>query len=451
MSGRYCMRCGGRLARDTRVSMCAPCRQVSGIGTDHAPDLGMEFWTTDQMRDAFATRDMGVVVRTYRYHPAHGHKALPQETVSRWLGTVTQSQLSRIESGRNKVDTLEKLVHYARALKMPSDLLWFSLPEEPDAIPLPRADEVLALPGGPLVPAASINTGSAIADSLLKTLDHYASTDNLAGPHSLIQVAPQQLRFIEELLRKARGKDRVQLLRVGARYAEFAGWIYQDTGTLATAMQVSGEALDFAQEAEDDELASYILMRRSNIATDAGRHDLALKLANAALSQSNRLSARLRALALRQQAHVYAQKGDAAACARVLEAAFRLAERPGDSEMDLGHYCTPEYLEMEAAQCWVELGRPHEAIDSLRQGLAGWQAEFRRDLGLCLARLAMAHAVEAQADHAVQVARSSTGIAMETRSHRIVTQLRRIPAALESAGADEEAYQVRRLVKSLGS
>jgi hypothetical protein len=90
--------------------MCAPCRQLSGIGSDHAPDLGADFWYTDQMRDAFASRDMGIVVRAYRYHPAHGHKALPQEIVSRWLGTVTQSQLSRIESGRNRVDTLDKLI-----------------------------------------------------------------------------------------------------------------------------------------------------------------------------------------------------------------------------------------------------------------------------------------------------------------------------------------------------
>ncbi|WP_285500252.1 hypothetical protein [Actinokineospora sp. NBRC 105648] len=424
---------------------------MSGIGTDHAPDLGLDFWHTDQMRDAFATRSMGAVVRAYRYHPAHGHKPLPQETVSRWLGTVTQSQVSRIESGQNRVDTMDKLVHYAKALKMPADLLWFSLPDDTDSIPLPRSEEVLVLPDGPLVPAASINTGSAIADSLLKTLDFYASTDNLAGPHSLVQVVPQQLRFIEDLLRDARGKDRAQLLRVGARYAEFAGWIYQDTGSLTSAMQASGEALDFAQEAEDEALASYILMRRSNIATDAGRFDLALKLANSALSESGRLSPRLRALALRQQAHAYAQKGDAVRCAEALAAAFKLAERSTDSVVDLGHYCTPEYLEMEAAQCWVELGRPQEAIDSLRQGLAGWQAEFRRDLGLCLARLSLAHAVESQAEYAVQVARNSAAIARETRSHRIISQLARVPAALRAVGAEDESVQVDRLVKSLRS
>jgi transcriptional regulator with XRE-family HTH domain len=195
--------------------MCTPCRQVSGIGTDRAPDFGSDFWRTDQMRDAFATRDMGTVVRTYRYHPAHGHKPLPQETVSRWLGTVTQSQLSRIESGRNHVDTVDKLVHYAQALRMPADLLWFSLPDVTKD-PLPRVDEIIALPDGPLVPAASVSIGSAIADALLKTLQHYVVTDNLAGPRSLVHVAPQQLQFLEGLLAGARGKDRAHLLYVGA-------------------------------------------------------------------------------------------------------------------------------------------------------------------------------------------------------------------------------------------
>jgi transcriptional regulator with XRE-family HTH domain len=246
---RYCMRCGSRLTRDSRASMCAPCRQLSGIGSDHAPDLGADFWYTDQMRDAFTSRDMGTVVRAYRYHPAHGHKALPQETVSRWLGTVTQSQLSRIESGRNRVDTLDKLIHYARSLKMPVDLLWFELPEEKEAPR--RSGDVFALPDGPLVAATSSRTESALADSLLGTLDLYSNMDNLAGPQPLVNIAPQQLRFVENVLSNARGKDRKQLLCVGARYAEFVGWIYQDTGALNSAMQMSSIALDFAQEADD--------------------------------------------------------------------------------------------------------------------------------------------------------------------------------------------------------
>ena len=448
-AGRYCMRCGSRLTRDSRASMCAPCRQLSGIGSDHAPDLGADFWYTDQMRDSFASRDMGTVVRAYRYHPAHGHKPLPQETVSRWLG-VTQSQLSRIESGRNRVDTLDKLIHYARSLKMPADLLWFELPEEKKE-DSKRSRDVFALPGGPLVAATSLHTESALADSLLATLDLYSNTDNLAGPQSLVNIAPEQLRFIEDLLSNARDKDRKQLLRVGARYAEFAGWIYQDTGALNSAMQMSSIALDFAQEADDEMLVSYILMRRSNIATDAKRPELALTLVDGALSKATHLPPRYRAVALRQRAHVFAQLGRPDDCASTLELAFKFAERSADSEKDLAQYCTLEYVEMEAAHCWVELGQADKAIGTLQHSLAGWKPEFRRDLGLCLARLAVAYVSSDQIENALIVADRSLEIVRDTKSFRTEGQLARIPGMLIARGAGDEARLLGRRIRSLKS
>lgn len=39
-AARYCMRCGSRLTRDSRVSMCAPCRQLSGSGPTMALTSG---------------------------------------------------------------------------------------------------------------------------------------------------------------------------------------------------------------------------------------------------------------------------------------------------------------------------------------------------------------------------------------------------------------------------
>jgi tetratricopeptide (TPR) repeat protein len=446
---RYCMRCGSRLTRDSRASMCAPCRQLSGIGSDHAPGFGEDFWYTDQMRDAFASRDMGAVVRTYRYHPAHGHKPLPQETVSRWLD-ITQSQLSRIESGKNRVDTLDKLIHYAHSLKMPSDLLWFQLPNE-KADQSKRSVDVFSLPDGPLVAATSGHTESALADSLLRTLDQYYDMDNLAGPQSVVNIAPQQLRLVESLLSRARDKDRKQLLYVGARYAEFAGWIYQDSGALNSAMQMSSVALDFAQEMGDDTLCSYILMRRSNIASDARRPELALKLADAALNEATNLPPRYRAVALRQRAHAFAQLNQLDDCTRTLELAFKFADRSVDSEKDLAQYCTPEYVEMEAAHCWIELGQADRAIGTLQHSLVQWKPEYRRDLRLCLARLAVAHASSGQIENAVIVADRSLEIALDTKSFRTEDQLSRIPSILIAHGAEDEARRFDRKIRSLKS
>jgi tetratricopeptide (TPR) repeat protein len=429
--------------------MCTPCRQLAGVGSDHAPEFGSDFWHTDQMRDAFATRDMGTVVRTYRYHPAHGHKPLPQEAVSRWLGTVGQSQLSRIESGVNRVDTIDKLVHFAQALKMPADLLWFQLPVD-DNQPLERSGvEIFALPGGPLVPAASLRTGSALSDSLIETLDRYVATDNLAGPHSLIGIIPQQIRFIDDLLSTAHGKDRQRLLYAGARYAEFAGWIFQDAGAMDNAMQMSNAALDYAQEADNDRLSAYILMRRSNIAADAKRPELALKLIDSAMRNEANLSSRQRAVMLRQRAFTYALLGNSEACGHALEDAFRLADRGVDSADDLANYCTPEYLEMEAAHCWVELGQADRAIDTLQHGLSLWNSDYRRDLGLCLARLGVAHASGGQAEYALTVAQHALRIARETKSHRTAMQLARIPVILADGDVAEGAWQLDRQLKSL--
>jgi transcriptional regulator with XRE-family HTH domain len=80
------------------------------------------------MRAAFASRHMGRVIRAYRCHPFHGRRPLPQDMVARWIG-VTQGQLSRIETGPT-IMHLDRLMHWARVLRIPSSCLWFTLPED---------------------------------------------------------------------------------------------------------------------------------------------------------------------------------------------------------------------------------------------------------------------------------------------------------------------------------
>jgi tetratricopeptide (TPR) repeat protein len=212
---------------------------------------------------------------------------------------------------------------------------------------------------------------------------------------------------------------------------------------------MSSIALDFAQEADDATLISYILMRRSNIATDAKRPALALKLANAALDNAADLPPRYCAVALRQRAHAYAQLDQAGECASTLELAFKFAERSVDSEKDVAQYCTSEYVEMEAAHCWIELGQADKAIGTLQHSLEKWKPEFRRDLGLCLARLAVAHASSDQIESALIVADRSLEITRDTKSFRTVDQLARIPGILIKRGAADEARRFDRSIRSL--
>jgi tetratricopeptide (TPR) repeat protein len=396
------------------------------------------------MRDALASRDMSVVVRAYRHHPKHGRKPLPQATMSRWLN-ITQGQLSRIESGQNRVRDLDKLLHYARRLRIPAQLLWFDTDPD-DAPPRHGTADKIALPDGPTLPAATAQVRSALAESLLATLQHYATTDNLAGPRSLLTIVPQQIAFIEQLMLKDRSDA---LLYAASRYAEFAGWLNQDAGQLQVAMQWSNTALDFAQEAGEQHLLSYIRMRKSNIASDARKPALALAFARAALQNPGALTPRLRAVALRQEAHAHALAGNHDSCARALDHAFQLVDEAPDDPNDLARYCTTSYIEMEAAHCWVELGKPAKAITTLQQGLAEWHADFRRDLGLCLARLAVAHASDQQPDNALTVVNHAVAIAVDTRSQRTARQLHRLPGILTAVGAIDQAQRIRHTLKAL--
>src|SRR6266536_4217937 len=127
-TARYCRSCGARLARDNRDTLCAPCQRQAADAARRPPDVPPQFWDTDLIRDALAGWHIGRVIYAYRHHPFHGLRPLPQELVAGWLG-ITQTQLSRIESGR-PVKDLDRLIQWAKIFKIPSYLLWFKLPDQ---------------------------------------------------------------------------------------------------------------------------------------------------------------------------------------------------------------------------------------------------------------------------------------------------------------------------------
>jgi tetratricopeptide (TPR) repeat protein len=182
-------------------------------------------------------------------------------------------------------------------------------------------------------------------------------------------------------------------------------------------------------------MVSYVLMRKSNQASGLGEAARTLDLARAALRKQDRLSPRARALALRQEARGHALSEDPLACARALAAAQEQAaapEDPGGEEPALTGYCTPGYIDGEAADCWMLLGQPHKAVAILEHGLAEWPAQYQRDRGLNLARLAVAHAADREPEQACAVAQEAAGIVSNTWSARATAELRRLPALLSA-------------------
>jgi len=87
-----------------------------------------------------------------------------------------------------------------------------------------------------------------------------------------------------------KGGDHEEALRLGSQFAEFCGWLYQDFGDYQCAMYWTDRSLEYAVELDDRRVISYVLMRKSNIATDSGKPGHGLGLANAALKQNHQLT-----------------------------------------------------------------------------------------------------------------------------------------------------------------
>ncbi|MEU6587004.1 hypothetical protein [Nocardia sp. NPDC046763] len=261
--------------------------------------------------------------------------------------------------------------------------------------PEPRTSEFfipelsLVRPG--IVTLAQEPIDPAFVGHLQLMLTEHVRMDALAGPRYILDTLRSQLILVEELCGKARGAMRASLLEVSARFCEFAGWLYQDSGDLQASLYWTNQGMDYAEELGDNHLMSYILMRKSNILTEAGRGAQGLGLANAALRRWEDITPELRAVALRQLANAHALFGEADECRRALDTAMaQVLDADPDDPGRLAKYCTPSYIEMEAAQSWVLLGRPERAIETYNLGLADWPVSQRRDQGLCAARLASA-------------------------------------------------------------
>jgi transcriptional regulator with XRE-family HTH domain/tetratricopeptide (TPR) repeat protein len=293
--------------------------------------------------------------------------------------------------------------------------------------------------GGARLPLPAISTPRRVdpeaVGRLGTILTEYAKIDNLLGPAHLLALTSLHLKFISELLTVASGEGRSELLTIGARYAEFAGWLHQDAGDPQAAAYWSDRAMGWAQAAGNDLMVSYVLMRRSNQASSLGDANRTLGLARAALRGQDRLSPRARALALRQEARGHALSGDLTGCDRALDAAREQAaavEDQGEEDRILTGYCTPAFIEMEAADCAMLLGQPHQAVVTFQHGLAILPGEYQRDRAVNLARLAVAYAASREPEQACAVAQEAAAIVHSTWSARAVAELRRLPTLLSA-------------------
>lgn len=307
-----------------------------------------------------------------------------------------------------------------------------------------QAGKILAVPALLEVPEPGAERPTPeVITYLTNVRAEHAKVDALLGPRYLIPTVQSQMPLIERLCHGARGSERDAMLAIAARYAEFCGWLYQDSGHTDSALYWTDLALDYAHELDDTNLIAYVLHRKSNIVTEAGSPGHGLGLANAALKVVNSPPPRLQAVALRQQGRAHALLSETSEFRRAIDQALKNASEHDSEGFDNpARYCTPPYVIMEAGISWVELGKADIAANVFYDSLRAWpEGTQTRDRGLCLARLATALAMQGNVDEACKTALEASAVAHTTGSARIRSQLKAMYTHLKPLAAGNSTIQ----------
>jgi tetratricopeptide (TPR) repeat protein len=348
-------------------------------------------------------------------------RAAKRQGIALPSATSMKTQLSRWENDRRVPDELYRQL-FREIYGMTDEQLGFV------------ASQLEVVPAGP-VPLALLGHFGVM-------LDQYAAADHLVGHGPFLVIAQEHATYLDRVARQAAGPTRAELLKLSARSAEFAGWLHQDAGDFMAATAWTDRAMECAVELADAQAMSYVLHRKSNIATDAGEAGRAIGLAEASLRQRDELTPRLRAVALRQQANALAMVGDREQCARSLgEAQAEAHAGAAATGEDVASYCTPAYVDMETGNCWLKLGEAAKAVPILERGLAEWPEGQDRDRGLCLSRLAAAHAHAGDLDAAAAAGLQALEVVRSASSARSLTELRHVRAMLAGSRTVEGANE----------
>ncbi|MGP3922680.1 helix-turn-helix domain-containing protein [Streptomyces sp. 8N616] len=444
-AGRVCERCGGQLAVDNTTGVCGPCRKEMRGLLAAPPLLDDAFWASGPMAAALDSWHMGEVFRAYRTHPAHG-RTLSQGVLGGWLG-LTQTQLSRIENGPAPQE-LDRLIHWARVLRIPADLLWFKLPGSPGSEGrrafLARTSGALAvLPALPSLRPddlrhllAAMQDARRYADEgvvrhIRQQLDDCAAEDGRCGPRVALPATLGLLAVVETMNRQAKPAVRISLLSVGSLVAEFGGWLYRDIGSLDVAEHWRDRAIEWAREAGDRPLQAYAMLRKSQGCWDTRDARAMGDLAVAVQDRSWGLPTGLRAEAVQQEARSRAMLGETvAAVERKLDEARTLLGSAGSGATGGSAYLpgtgySSRTLELQAAMCLTEAGRPARAVPVYERCLAS-EALSYRDRAYFSALMAVTLAMVGEPAEAASVGLEVLRAAQATSSSRTLRELTRL-------------------------
>ncbi|MBO2457268.1 helix-turn-helix domain-containing protein [Actinomadura violacea] len=295
-------------------------------------------------------------------------------------------------------------------------------------------------------PAAADDT--TLPELYRSMLAQYRRLGQAVAPGLVLPVLIAQTHTLRELATHAGPRTRAELLRLASRYAEYVGWLVQETGNDESALWWTRHAVELATAGGDRELTAYGLVRNAQVTLY--RDDARSTIDLAKRAQAGPVSPRVLGLAAQREAQGHALAGDHAACMRCLDRAHDLlaaAAREHDAPV-LGTTNVADPAEMGRGWCLHELGRPQAAAEILDAQLARVPADAVRTRIRYGMRRTLAVAASGEIDRACEQTRELLGGATTVASATIATDLRKLARTL---ARHPGSRAVRELAPELGT
>jgi hypothetical protein len=257
-------------------------------------------------------------------------------------------------------------------------------------------------------------------------------TDNLLGPRFALAGVLNQISVVEALRSILRDEQRIEVARLGAKYAESAAWLYEDTDNMTQARSWTSQAMEWAYEGNDERMLAWTIFRRAQQAAAIPDAAQTIGLAQAARRNEEKLATPTRAAIRVQEAYGHALDGNDQAAQRLLDEAHTWAagDTAGDAREGHGSYCTPGYIEIQRGHCWLATGQPKRAIPLYEDSLRTLPTVYQRNRAATLTRLAVAYAADSQPEQAANTAHAALPVARSAGSNRIVGEIKNVGTEL---------------------
>ncbi|MFI1588882.1 helix-turn-helix domain-containing protein [Streptomyces halstedii] len=246
------------------------------------------------------------------------------------------------------------------------------------------------------------------------------------APAVMLPVVRSQASNVITLASRTTGASRDELLVTASRFAVHIGWLAQEGGDDAAALNATAEAVELARAGGDEHLADYALVRRALIAYYNGHATRTITLAQQA--QRSAAPPRIRGLAAQREAQGYALAGDEVACRQALDRARDLlaVQEEGPGGAALGTTQVPDTVSMVTGWCLYDLGRPRQAAAALEKEcrrIAPHALNTRMRYGL---RYALALAASGEVESSCATAGELLGFVSANPSATVRTDVRRL-------------------------